>query len=358
MTEQQPSHGSFESLDQVPESWRNEVQARLERYKGRRGRRIEGAFTMRFPFPPVEPSPLSPEVAEAASAVVVEEPPPPEPEPTSPIKEPSVVDEGVPQHCSVAPEIDEAAERAQQQGDVESRANDFSPELELEKHSSPLIEMPPRPQPRRKVIAFPCPTRVQEEVARRLADPVQPEQLRILDVPEELQAIPGTPFLEGLLDAPAGLPAQVDATELPCPAVSGSKRLGAALIDAVAVLAGMVAFLAAASRLVSQDLPQTKFVIAGGLAISVLLWASYQYLFVVYGGRTFGMKLTRTCLQSFKGRSLTLRQRRSRVMALYLSVLSLGMGVLWSFVDIDRLCWHDRISQTFPASGKSLAPVR
>jgi len=41
-------------------------------------------------------------------------------------------------------------------------------------------------------------------------------------------------------------------------------------------------------------------------------------------------------------------------MALYLSVLSLGMGVLWSLVDVDRLCWHDRISQTFPAAcGKS-----
>jgi hypothetical protein len=120
------------------------------------------------------------------------------------------------------------------------------------------------------------------------------------------------------------------------------------------VLTGGVIFLAAASRFAPQELPPAKFVIAGGLAISVLLWASYQYLFLVYGGRTLGMTLGRICLQTFKGRGLTFRQRQSRVMALYISVLSLGMGVLWSFVDVEGLCWHDRISQTFPApAGKS-----
>src|SRR5215472_11985553 len=39
------------SAEPVEDIWRNEVQDRLARYKRRRGRRIEGAFTMRFPFP-------------------------------------------------------------------------------------------------------------------------------------------------------------------------------------------------------------------------------------------------------------------------------------------------------------------
>ena len=26
------------------------------------------------------------------------------------------------------------------------------------------------------------------------------------------------------------------------------------------------------------------------------------------------------------------------------------MGLLWAFVDIDALCWHDRISRTYLAS--------
>src|SRR5271166_495908 len=35
--------------------WRNEVHSRVSRFRTRRGRRIEGAFTMRFPFPAPEP---------------------------------------------------------------------------------------------------------------------------------------------------------------------------------------------------------------------------------------------------------------------------------------------------------------
>src|SRR5271167_4854083 len=35
--------------------WRKEVHSRVARFRTRRGRRIEGAFSMRFPFPPAEP---------------------------------------------------------------------------------------------------------------------------------------------------------------------------------------------------------------------------------------------------------------------------------------------------------------
>ena len=62
------------------------------------------------------------------------------------------------------------------------------------------------------------------------------------------------------------------------------------------------------------------------------------------------MRATGVRLQTFKGRFPDFRQRQLRVVGLYLSVLSLGMGVLWYFVDVDSLCWHDRISQTFPAA--------
>jgi hypothetical protein len=39
------------------------------------------------------------------------------------------------------------------------------------------------------------------------------------------------------------------------------------------------------------------------------------------------------------------RQRRLAVMAL--SVLPVGLGLLWSLFDEERLCWHDRLSQTY-----------
>jgi uncharacterized RDD family membrane protein YckC len=108
-------------------------------------------------------------------------------------------------------------------------------------------------------------------------------------------------------------------------------------------------FAAAAARFL-PGLPPVKFLIAGAMAISVLLWASYQYLFLVYLGRTPGMTATRVRLQTFEGHFPAFRQRQLRVLGLYLSVLPLAMGVLWYFVDADSLCWHDRISQTFPAA--------
>ena len=94
-----------------------------------------------------------------------------------------------------------------------------------------------------------------------------------------------TPFLEGLLDAPTASASngRADGVELPCPALRASRRIGAASIDAVVTLAGAGLFAAAAARFL-PGLPPAKFLIAGAVAVSVLLWASYQYLFLVYWG--------------------------------------------------------------------------
>jgi uncharacterized RDD family membrane protein YckC len=343
MTEQQPS---LDDSGPPPEIWRNEVQARLERYKRRRGRRIEGAFTMRFPFPTeespaAEQSPgLEPHLDEQPIALL--------------IAEQAIADQ------SVEPEI---AELSGEQPEEISSGEEINPPEAVVRPSvvasaavparqpEPVIELPPRPRPRprRKVIAFPVPAYAPSESNRRLADPVQPEQLRILDVPEELQAMPASPFLEGLLDAPPAPGLRADVVELPCAPVGGARRSGAALVDLVVVLAGVGVCAAVASRFLTE-LPSTKFVVGGAAAVSVMLWASYQYLFLVFGGRTLGMRAAHVRLQTFKGRPLDFPQRRLRVVGLYLSVLSLGMGVLWHFVDVDSLCWHDRISQTFPVA--------
>src|ERR1700759_661316 len=55
--------------------WRDEVQARVAGYRSRRGRRIEGAFSMRFPFPPAEAAPSAP-LAEPESECASESSPP------------------------------------------------------------------------------------------------------------------------------------------------------------------------------------------------------------------------------------------------------------------------------------------
>ena len=84
-----------------------------------------------------------------------------------------------------------------------------------------------------------------------------------------------------------------------------------------------------------------------------LLWSVYQYLFVVYAGKTLGMMAAKIRLRTFKGKAPTLRQRRHRVLGFYFSALSLGMGLMWMLVDVDALCWHDRLSQTYLADRQS-----
>src|SRR5271157_5878260 len=97
----------------------------------------------------------------------------------------------------------------------------------------------------------------------------------------------------------------------------------------------------------ASKLAFTKPVLLTAGLVPVLLWASYQYLLLVYGGKTAGMQLTRIRLSTFKGAPPSLRRRRSRVLGLYFSTASLVMGLLWALVDVDRLCWHDRISGTY-----------
>jgi len=40
-------------------------------------------------------------------------------------------------------------------------------------------------------------------------------------------------------------------------------------------------------------------------------------------------------------------QLRRRLGALLLSLIPVGLGIVWSLFDDDRLCWHDRLSKTY-----------
>ncbi len=210
---------------------------------------------------------------------------------------------------------------------------------------------PPRPRTKRKVIAFPRQAS-EARTVHRLADPIVPDQPRILDVPEELEAYPNTPILDGLQFSASGQQATVahaDHIELPFQAVSISQRLYAGFIDCAIVAAAAGIFGAVAYKMLPK-LAFTKPVVLTAAVIPVLLWAIYQYILTVYGGTTAGMRVTGVCLRSFKGTRPSLRHRRSRVIGLYFSAASLLMGLLWALVDIDMLCWHDRISRTYLTS--------
>ena len=209
------------------------------------------------------------------------------------------------------------------------------------------VQSVPAARPRRKILAFPKPLVVDPELY--YDDPVVSEQPRILDVPQELPGLYTTPLLDGLQFPGREQPnatAAADRDELPLRAVSIGQRLYAGLIDCAAVLLGAGIFVAAAYKLLHR-LTAGKPLLLAAAAVLILIWAVYEYLFVVYGGRTLGMKIAEIRLSRFEGKPASFRQRRSRVLALYFSAASLMMGLLWALVDVDALCWHDRISRTY-----------
>jgi uncharacterized RDD family membrane protein YckC len=52
-------------------------------------------------------------------------------------------------------------------------------------------------------------------------------------------------------------------------------------------------------------------------------------------------------LNTFSGFRTTRAQRCRRLLAMLLSVLPLGLGVVWALFDEGQLTWHDRLSKTY-----------
>lgn len=361
MTEQQMLRsGTSDSSEPTEEIWRNEIQDRVARYRTRRGRRLEGTYSMRFSFDGEE------ETAKArqSAASVVADAAPEVNEPEIAASRPDFLEDietaRAPMMDLPVPEVERAASpeillspgATLEISSTEPVAAEPSlvadTELVLEGDPEPLPSPAARPAAKRKVIAFPRPASAPEEVYHRLADPVISEQPRILDVPEELEPFPTTPLLEGLQ-----LPAQHnnlvpprDHVDLPTQAVSLPRRFSAGMIDCGVVAAASAVFAAIAYKLMPKVEPSKPLLLTLAV-LPFLLWAAYEYMMMMYAGSTLGMQVTKIHLSTFKGGAPNWRHRRSRVISLFFSAASLGMGLLWSLVDVDALCWHDRISHTY-----------
>jgi uncharacterized RDD family membrane protein YckC len=188
----------------------------------------------------------------------------------------------------------------------------------------------------------------------QLAEPVSGRP-RILEVPE---VAPPPPALGGItIEAPEREEAERrPGIDIPLQSAPLGLRLVAALVDGLIVAAASAVFgvifwkVAAVRPPLAQDL---------GLAAGIpcLFWAAYQYLLIVYAGSTPGLRAAGLELARFDGTSTTQSLRRWRVLAACLSGLSIGMGYAWVFLDEDALCWHDRITHTYLAPRRRAASV-
>jgi len=216
-----------------------------------------------------------------------------------------------------------------------------SPQTAAQPDVNPVTAIP---QTGATILEFPRsastpPVRVDE-----LAEPVF-DHLRILEVPELL---PPPPALGGILIESAEKPAieRRPGFELPLQSAPLGRRLLASGADALVLLIAVTLFAYIFLR-IDNVVPPLQTAAIAFFAVSAVFWLLYQYLLLGHAGATPGMKLARLQLCRFDGSPAPRTLRRWRVTASVLSGVSLMLGYAWCFLDEDRLCWHDRITRTY-----------
>ncbi|MGA3209724.1 MAG: RDD family protein [Terriglobales bacterium] len=175
---------------------------------------------------------------------------------------------------------------------------------------------------------------------------------RIIDVPETVAVAP--PAL-----ADIALPANREEEDEPAPsdfdlppqAAPLSRRLAAALIDALLISLATIGFLVFVTHgrpfmATTFPIAISKSWLAVALCAPLLFWTAYHYLFLVHGAVTPGMAMTRLRISTFDGKPVRRAARRWRALLMVLSCVSLGLGFFWALFDQDVLCWHDRMTRT------------
>jgi len=294
---QQAAAAGIASLELDAEYRRREVASRLERYRARRKPRAPRYPSLRLPFDSSDSwLPVS------GSALVM---------------------------SATVPAAPELMQENQQQ--KAAQVVDLRPAISEE------------PELFAKVIEFPRSAAVPVYHCNELAEPIF-ERPRIVEAPEILPPPPalGGMLLEATRDREPDRRASADL--IPSSA-SLPRRMLAGLLDGL-VLAAALAGFGAIFVWVNPQRPPIPVLAMAVLVVAVLLWAAYEFLFMVYTGSTPGLRLARLRLVRFDGSSAQRQVRRWRVLASYLSAFSLGLGYLWSILDEDGLCWHDRITRT------------
>jgi len=302
-----PPHDSRSEAE--PDAWRREVVARLARYRTRRKPRAPRYPSLLLPF----------DSASNWSRSAV----------SAPVTETVPEDSGVDLN-SVTPTIREVGEAEIGPG-VESAQSSGQRHFAEEQSSFA------------NVIEFPRSAAIPVFHSTPLADPIV-DRPRIVEAPE---IMPPPPALGGILIEPSQpeLSERRASAEPSIVSASIPRRLLAALLDALILASALAASGAIFLRLNPIHLPFAGLAsIAGSLLL--MLWMTYQFMFIVFTGSTPGLRVTRLRITKLDGSQISRRTRLWRVLASFLSAFSAGLGYFWCFLDQDFLCWHDRITKT------------
>jgi len=327
-----------ESQQFVPEdsaAWRQEVAARLNRYHSRRKPRPPRYPSLRLRFEDLDSSRAA--NGDAAEAVAFSQ--------TAnalALSEFSVRAEHPPDPITVTTDAPEAQA-------LHATAPVF-PAAESRQHAALTAPLPlVTGQTTAKIIEFPRSWTPAPPPIDELAEPVI-SRPRILEAPE---VVPPPPALGGITIEPVQRPEfeKRPGIDIPLQSAPLGRRILSAVIDDVIVAAACLLFGFIFWKMTALRPPQTQ-ILAIAVGLTGVFWAVYQYLLIVYAGTTPGLRLAHLELARFDGGTTGRRLRRWRVLASFLSAVSLGMGYAWVFLDEDALCWHDRITHTYLAPKK------
>lgn len=312
-------------------AWRQELSVRLNRYQARRKPKPPRYPSLRLRFEPDEhmqaPAPQDEVLRQRITPTV----------------------------SNQALALNHFEQNSSQEDALSSDATaDFT---QLDAESSALSVSPAiLPAPAGKLLEFP---RSWVPSAPRFDELAEPVTLRprILEAPE---IAPPPPALGGITIEPTQRPAAEKrlGIDIPLQTAPLGHRISAAVIDSLIIALACTVFGCVFWKITAIRPP--KIQIVGFLAgLAAALWAGYQYLLVVYAGTTPGLRLMHLRLSRFDGGAMGRRLRRWRVLASFLSAISLGMGYVWVFLDEDSLCWHDRITHSYlaPAEEKAAATL-
>jgi len=293
-----------------PALWKQEVAARLSRYRARRKPREPRYPSLRLKFESNDSST------------------PPARTPDAPHVSTSAI---CPTRQSSAPKMD--AELGERNSEAAVAQAQLSPVKEKAPETARIIQFP---------VAYGPPAEWLDE----LAEPVM-DRPRIVEAAE---VMPLPPALGGITlereekegETQEDIGRFHDTAPL-------RRRLQANLIDFAVVTLAFSVFASLFYKMTSYVPPVLQ--IAGvGLAVQAVFWFAYQYLLIVYSGSTPGLRVMGLRLSCFDGSPVSRNTRRWRVLALFLSGIPLGLGLVWCYFDEDSLCWHDRITRTYLAT--------
>lgn len=300
-------------------NWRREITSRVQQHRARRHRPGDTDVSMEFDFPPQE------------ALTVTEEP---------------VIRERMFRHLAASDfRADEFARTgpatlADPAGAESPKVIRFPRSLTATA-SEPLIREQPIPDliqpvadvaPRIIDVAEPEPTLNAELPLQVAESPRQPEQMELLPSFDDIHLEAGH------------IRADIESEVIPRPAPLQQRLIGG-LVD-FAVVGSAGALFEFTFRRLAEDDPHSRMALMFALLVSGALWILFQYLFLVHGEGTPGMRFAQLELVTFEGKPVSSDARRWRAMASTLSAVSVGLGYAWALVDEDQLGWHDRISGT------------